>query len=45
MQGNKKPWVTPRLKRLEPTPELMQLFEEELQRRERPPDSPAKRFG
>ena len=45
MHGNKKTWVAPRLRRLEPTPELQKLFEEELERRERPPDKRAKRFG
>jgi hypothetical protein len=44
MPKSKKPWVTPRVKLLEPTPEILELFAEQLAER-RPAEVRLKRTG
>jgi hypothetical protein len=45
MPKTKKPWITPRLERLEPTEELLDLFAGKYRDRRRPPDLHRKRAG
>jgi hypothetical protein len=45
MEKQKKPWVKPRLKRIEPTPEILELFAEQLAERAQLPDIRLKRAG
>ena len=45
MTSKKKTWVTPRLQRLKPTPELLELFKDQLEQRELAADSRPRRFG
>jgi hypothetical protein len=45
MEKQKKPWVTPRLKRIEPTPEILALFAEQLSDRQPTADVRLKRTG
>ena len=45
MPKAKKPWVTPRLKQLEPTKELLELFSGQSQDEREPPEDRLKRTG
>jgi len=45
MQKQKKPWTTPKLKRLEPTADILALFAEQLADRQPPAEVRLKRSG
>ena len=45
MTSKKKTWVTPRLQRLKQTPELLELFKDQLEQREPAADTRLRRVG